>query len=44
MAWQRAIRQMRARGLSRVELDDAARVLGRLPLTDEEWAAIDEAR
>ncbi|WP_405141529.1 hypothetical protein OG589_31055 [Sphaerisporangium sp. NBC_01403] len=44
MAWQRAVRQMRARGLSRVELDDAARVLGRLPLTDDEWAEIDEAR
>lgn len=44
MAWQRAVRQMRAWGLSRVDLDDAARVLGRLPLTDDEWAEIHEAR
>ncbi|MFC4532428.1 hypothetical protein [Sphaerisporangium dianthi] len=44
VTWQRAVRAMRASGLTRDELARTARALGRTPLTDQEWADIDEHR
>ncbi|RCG29506.1 hypothetical protein DQ384_20970 [Sphaerisporangium album] len=41
-AWQRAIRAMRAQGLGRADLTNAALALGLPSPTDEEWAQIDE--